>query len=65
MTEGKNKQGQDASPSQHDRFIEAARKLGCDEDEAAFDEKLAVVARAKPKDEGQKSGKSRQQKTEK
>lgn len=37
------------SPSQRDRFIEAARKLGCDEDEAAFDEKLKVIARHKPK----------------
>lgn len=26
--------------TQHDRFIETARALGCDEDEAAFDEKL-------------------------
>ena len=32
--------------SQHDRFIETARKLGCDESLAAFDKKLAVVARA-------------------
>lgn len=51
-------------PSQRDRFIEAARALGCDEDPAAFDEKLALVARAKPKDEGQKSGKSRPRKSE-
>ena len=36
--------------SQHDRFIETARALGCDEDEAAFDEKLKVIARHKPKD---------------
>jgi len=34
--------------SQHDRFIEAARALGCDEDEAAFDEKLKRIARHKP-----------------
>ena len=35
-------------PTQHDRFVEAARELGCDEDEAAFDEKLKVIARQKP-----------------
>lgn len=31
---------------QHARFIETARKLGCDESEEAFDEKLKVIARA-------------------
>lgn len=35
---------------QHARFVETARALGCDEDEAAFKEKLAVIARQKPKD---------------
>ena len=35
---------------QIDRFVEAARELGCDEDEAAFKEKLARIARQKPKD---------------
>lgn len=34
--------------SQHERFLETARKLGCDEDEAAFDEKLKAVAGTKP-----------------
>ena len=38
--------------SQRDRFIETARQLGADEDEAAFDAKLAVIARQKPKDDG-------------
>ncbi len=33
------------------RFVETARALGCDEDEAAFDEKLKVIARYKPKNE--------------
>ena len=28
---------------QHARFLETARALGCDEDEAAFDEKLKAV----------------------
>ena len=36
--------------SQHDKFVEIARELGADEDEAAFKEKLAVIARQKPKD---------------
>jgi hypothetical protein len=35
--------------SQADRFIETARELGCDEDEAAFDEKLKRIATVKPK----------------
>jgi hypothetical protein len=35
--------------TQLDRFKEAARKLGCDEDEAAFDEKLRVIAKQKPR----------------
>ena len=32
------------------RFIEAARQLGADEDEAAFKAKLAQIARQKPVD---------------
>lgn len=47
--------------NQHARFIETARALGCDENEAAFDEKLKLIARQKPKeaskDGGQKSDK--------
>jgi hypothetical protein len=34
---------------QIDRFREAARQLGCDEEEAAFDEKLRQIAKQKPK----------------
>ena len=34
---------------QRDHFIEAARQLGADEDEAAFKAKLAQIARQKPK----------------
>ncbi len=37
--------------SQSERFIETARQLGCDEDEAAFREKLGKIAKAKPTDE--------------
>ncbi len=55
---------QNPNADQVARFIKTARALGCDEDEVAFDGKLAVVARAKPKDEGQKSGKSRPRKSE-
>ncbi len=40
-----------SKPTQHDRFVEAARKLGADEDEATFKAKLAVIARQKPKDD--------------
>lgn len=32
-------------------FKEAARAFGCDEDEAAFDERLKAIARRKPQDE--------------
>lgn len=35
--------------SQQQRFIEIARQLGSDEDEAVFKAKLAVIARQKPK----------------
>jgi hypothetical protein len=38
----------DAKP-QSERFVEMARELGCDEDETAFKEKLAQIARHKPK----------------
>lgn len=41
-------------PNQARSFIETARALGADEDEAAFKEKLAVIARQKPKDEAAK-----------
>ncbi len=41
----------DNPKSQRDRFIETARALGSDEDEAAFKAKLAVIARQKPKAE--------------
>jgi hypothetical protein len=36
------------------RFIEAARKLGCDDDPAHFDEILKKVARHKPPPESPK-----------
>ncbi len=39
----------EASSVQHDRFIETARALGCDEDPASFDEKLKQIATQTPK----------------
>ena len=36
---------------QSNRFMEMARELGCDEDEAVFKEKQGQIARHKPKDE--------------
>ncbi len=38
------------SAMQADRFAEAARALGTDEDEAVFRAKLAAIARHKPED---------------
>ncbi len=39
-----------ANENQRARFIEAARELGADEDEATFKAKLGVIARQKVKD---------------
>jgi hypothetical protein len=36
--------------SQHERFIETARALECDEDKERFEEKLRRIATAKPKE---------------
>ena len=40
--------------TQIDRFRETARQLGCDEDEAAFRDKLRVIARQKPEPSAKK-----------
>lgn len=45
---GRSSPKQQSHKSQEDRFTETARALGADEDEAAFKEKLAVIARQKP-----------------
>ena len=37
-----------ADKQQIERFRETARQLGCDEDEKAFDEKLARIVKQKP-----------------
>ena len=39
----------DKQNNQIKKFKKAARELGCDEDEAAFEEKLKRLAKAKPK----------------
>lgn len=44
-------------PEQHARFVETARALECDESEEAFDEKLKVIARHKPKPSANESEK--------
>ena len=36
--------------AQSEKFKDAARELGCDESEAAFDDKLRVIAKQKPKE---------------
>lgn len=41
--------------NQSSRFVAAARELCCDEDEASFREKLAKIARRKPKDSAAKA----------
>jgi hypothetical protein len=38
----------DLPPTQVDKFKDAARKLGCDEDEGRWDERLKKVAGQKP-----------------
>lgn len=40
---------QKAKP-QAEKFKEAARELGCDESEKAFDDKLRVIAKQKPRE---------------
>jgi hypothetical protein len=45
----------DDALSQPERFKQAARELGCDEDESHFEEKLKKVARHKLKNEAKSS----------
>ncbi|WP_172794955.1 hypothetical protein [Loktanella sp. 3ANDIMAR09] len=40
--------------SQLDRFKEAAREIGADDDEAKFNEKLGNLVKQKPKDNDEK-----------
>ena len=43
-----DRQSSPASSTQHQRFIETARQLECDEDKERFEEKLRRIATAKP-----------------
>ncbi len=52
------------SDDQRRRFEDAARALGCDEDEAAFKEKLGHIARQKPKDQRQPPARKRDKRGE-
>ena len=45
--------------SQRTRFIKAARKAECSEDEAEFDQNLKRIAKQKPKSASRPSRKSR------
>ena len=51
-----------SSPSQRAKFEEAARQLGCEEDEAAFNEALRRVARLGPRPMPKKAPKSQPKK---
>ena len=42
---------QEADKTQLHKFKKAARQLGCDEDEARWDERLKMVVRQKPEPE--------------
>jgi hypothetical protein len=55
LTTSKSTKATDRS-AQIERFREATRTIGADEDEAAFKAKLAVIARQKPKDEPKPHG---------
>jgi hypothetical protein len=44
----KSNRSKGTDADQHKRFIETARQLECDDDEAAFDEKLRRIASVKP-----------------
>jgi hypothetical protein len=48
MPRKKTPQSQHNAAAQHERFVETARALGCDEDKERFEEKLRRIAKAKP-----------------
>jgi len=43
-----------SNKSQSDKFKDAARDLGCDDDEAAFDDKLRKISKARVVEPGAK-----------
>lgn len=55
---GAGQQSAEADPGQSQRFIEAARELGCEENFAQFEEALKRIVKAKPQPQG--PGKPRQ-----
>jgi hypothetical protein len=50
MHRPKTKRNKRRPPLKKDTFAAVARRLGCDEDKATFEAKLAKIAKAKPKD---------------
>mgnify|MGYP001212257430 CR=1 FL=1 len=46
---------QQDNKSQSDKFIKKARELGADEEEAAFDDKLRRLTKAKPQPKKEKT----------
>ena len=52
MTGSRDNEHKAPVPAQSQRFIDKARELGCDEDEAAFEDKLRqIVPKPKKKDD--------------
>jgi hypothetical protein len=61
MTKSRSSGDRQPSPapsSQHQRFIETARALECDEDKERFEEKLKQIATAKPSSRKSKKAQS-------
>jgi hypothetical protein len=50
MPRPKTKRNERRPPLKKDDFATVARRLGCDENKERFEEKLAKIAKAKPKD---------------
>ena len=52
MMKGRTRKSEksDRQSNQHKAFIEAARDLGCDDNESHFEEKLKAIARQKPRE---------------
>ena len=44
----------DQSKPQHERFVETARQLECDEDKERFEAKMKRIAKVKPKSDNAK-----------
>lgn len=48
MAKPKNQEHSPGDEEQFDRFVETARKLGCDEDKDRFEKSLGKIAAYKP-----------------